>query len=306
MRPVSTNRVLTGRPGWRVLAAAALAGAFLGAVPAGAERLVDEKIFRALDGPLASDARIRPSRSRSTTARRSTFEVSPFQVFAPGAQIVVHGRLGDVLAPAPSDRWFTGRVAGDPSSLVVLARGRSLRGFVITERPRVGHRSGAPPLRRRAAGADRSSGRWTPRPSVPTRSATSPAARTPCPFPPDAAPRRAAGTTGAEQRHVLRGHRGRDRLRALHEVQLDGEPHEVRRRPLRLRLGDLPARRPRDAPGELPLHLDDVRRSVERHERTRPRRSPSSSPTGTRTAPPSPARRRTCSRERASAAASPT
>ena len=60
------------------------------------------------------------------------FEVSQLQVFAPDAQIVVHGRFGDTLAPAPTDRWFTGRVVGDPSSVVVLARGRSLRGFVVT------------------------------------------------------------------------------------------------------------------------------------------------------------------------------
>ena len=64
------NWVPVGRTGGRVLAAAALAFvAFLGAVPAEAQRLVDDGIFRILDGPLVPGARIRPSPSRSTTER---------------------------------------------------------------------------------------------------------------------------------------------------------------------------------------------------------------------------------------------
>jgi hypothetical protein len=104
----------------------------LGALPAAAERAVDERIFRTLDGPVAPDARLRTGPLTLEDGTDVELEVSPFQVFAPGAQIVVHGASGDTLAPPPSDRWFTGRVAGDPSSVVVLARGRSLRGFVLT------------------------------------------------------------------------------------------------------------------------------------------------------------------------------
>ncbi len=52
-----------------------------------------------------------------------TLEISPFKVFADDAEIVVHGPLGEWRAPAPSDRWFTGTVVGDPESLVVLALG---------------------------------------------------------------------------------------------------------------------------------------------------------------------------------------
>src|SRR5512140_2299912 len=126
------TEVPMGRLARRVVAAAALAVVFLGTVRAEAERIVDEGIFRALDAPLAANARVRLEPLTLDDGTDVEFEVSPLQVFAPGAQIVIHGKLGDFLGPAPSDRWFTGRVAGDASSIVVLARGRSLRGFVIS------------------------------------------------------------------------------------------------------------------------------------------------------------------------------
>lgn len=127
------SRVSRGRTGGRVLAAAALAAfALFGAARADAERVVDDRIFRVLDGPLEPYARITTQPVTLEDGASVEFEVSQLEVFAPGAQIVVHGRFGDTLAPAPTDRWFTGRVIGDPSSVVVLARGRSLRGFVVT------------------------------------------------------------------------------------------------------------------------------------------------------------------------------
>ncbi|HQQ76546.1 MAG TPA: M12 family metallo-peptidase, partial [Thermoanaerobaculia bacterium] len=127
------NRVPNGRKGRRVLAAAALASlALFGAVRADAERVVDDRTFRVLDGPLGPDVRITTPPVTLDDGSSIEFEVSQLQVFAPGAQIVVHGRFGDTLAPAPTDRWFTGRVVGDPSSVVVLARGLTLRGFVVT------------------------------------------------------------------------------------------------------------------------------------------------------------------------------
>ncbi|MEO8054659.1 MAG: M12 family metallo-peptidase [Acidobacteriota bacterium] len=127
------NRVSRGRTGGLVFAAVALAVfALFGAARADAERVVDDRTFRVLDGPLGPDARITTQPVTLDDGTSVEFEVSQRQVFAPDAQIVVHGRFGDVLAPAPTDRWFTGRVVGDPSSVVVLARGRSLRGFVIT------------------------------------------------------------------------------------------------------------------------------------------------------------------------------
>ena len=126
------NRVSRGRTGGRVLAAVALAAfALFGAVRADAERVVDDRTFRVLDGPLGPDVRITTAPVTLEDGTSVEFEVSQLQIFAPDAQIVVHGRFGDTLAPAPTDRWFTGRVVGDPSSVVVLARGRSIRGFVV-------------------------------------------------------------------------------------------------------------------------------------------------------------------------------
>ena len=122
-----------GRSGRRVAVAVALAVVLLGAARADAERVVDERIFRTLDGPLAPDARVRTGPLTLDDGTDVALEVSPFQVFAPDARIVVHGPLGDVLAPLPTDRWFTGHVAGDPLSVVVLARGRALRGFLVTD-----------------------------------------------------------------------------------------------------------------------------------------------------------------------------
>lgn len=127
------SRVPKGRTGRGVLTVAALALAFLAGVRAEAQRSVDERIFRALDEPLAPAALVRTEPLTLEDGTDVALEVSPLQVFAPGARIVVHGRLGDFLASPPSDRWFTGHVAGDPSSLVVLARGRGVRGLVISQ-----------------------------------------------------------------------------------------------------------------------------------------------------------------------------
>jgi hypothetical protein len=120
------------RTAGRVFAASLAAAALLGAAPAEGARPVDERIFRSLDGPLAAEARVSVGPLALEDGTEVELDVAPFQVFATGARIVVHGRFGDALAPLPADRWFTGRVLGDPTSVVVLARGRSLRGFVVS------------------------------------------------------------------------------------------------------------------------------------------------------------------------------
>ncbi len=128
------NGLPEGRTVRRVLAAFAAAAFVLSAAGrADAERVVDERIFRALDGPLGPDARVRTGLLTLEDGAEVTLEVTPFQPFAPGARVVIHGKLGDFLAPLPSDRWFTGHVAGDPESVVVLARGRGIRGLVMSD-----------------------------------------------------------------------------------------------------------------------------------------------------------------------------
>ena len=99
---------------------------------AAAQRAVDVQAFRSLEGPVAAGQKVVPQPITLDDGTTVTLEVSPLQVFADGAEIVVHGPLGDWRAPAPSDRWFTGVVVGDPDSLVVLALGKSVRGFIAT------------------------------------------------------------------------------------------------------------------------------------------------------------------------------
>src|SRR6266545_1072192 len=116
-----------GPASWRLLALAAVLWA---GGPAAAERLVDETPFRALDGPLAPGARVTIEPLTLEDGTDLVLDVSPIEIFAKNVEIVVHGATGDSRIAPPPDRWFTGRVIGDPHSFVVLARGRTLRGLV--------------------------------------------------------------------------------------------------------------------------------------------------------------------------------
>jgi Metallo-peptidase family M12/IPT/TIG domain/FG-GAP-like repeat len=118
-----------GRNAVRIVFLAAALGA---TGRARAERAVDDRPFRALDAPLAVGATVVLEPVALDDGTDVVLEVSRVEVFTKGAEIVVHGPDGDSLAPLPSDHWFTGRVSGDPESLVMLARGRGLRGFILT------------------------------------------------------------------------------------------------------------------------------------------------------------------------------
>jgi Metallo-peptidase family M12/IPT/TIG domain len=93
---------------------------------------VDERPFRVLDAPLASGARVTIEPLTLEDGTQLVLEVSPVEVFAKNVEIVVHGPDGDSHIAPPSDHWFAGRVVGDPESFVVLARGSTLRGLVVT------------------------------------------------------------------------------------------------------------------------------------------------------------------------------
>ncbi|HSB63125.1 MAG TPA: M12 family metallo-peptidase, partial [Thermoanaerobaculia bacterium] len=110
----------------------ALLAALLTGFPAAAERVVDDRPFRALDGPLVSGAHITIEPLSLDDGTAVALELTRMEPFTEDAQIVVHGPNGESRAPLPSDRWFTGRVSDDPESFVMLARGRSLRGFIVT------------------------------------------------------------------------------------------------------------------------------------------------------------------------------
>jgi hypothetical protein len=113
----------------RVVVLAAVLGAAGGAL---AERPVDERPFHALDGPMATGASVTLPPVTLDDGTDVVLEVARMEPFTKDAQIVVHGPDGDSLAPLPSDAWFTGRVAGDPESFVMIARGRGLRGLIVT------------------------------------------------------------------------------------------------------------------------------------------------------------------------------
>ncbi|HSB36508.1 MAG TPA: hypothetical protein VLH41_06495, partial [Thermoanaerobaculia bacterium] len=118
---------------WRGFLRLAGLAALLLAPPATAQRVVSEGFVQSLDGPHAPGARLVLEPLPLDDGTEVTLEVWPVEVFAKGAEIVVHGKNGDRRIAPPSDRWFAGRVAGDPSSIVVLARGRGLRGLIVTE-----------------------------------------------------------------------------------------------------------------------------------------------------------------------------
>ncbi len=56
-----------------------------------------------------------------TKGTSATAELERFRVFAPDAQIVLHGADGDTYLPAPGNAYFRGQLVGDPGSRVVLS-----------------------------------------------------------------------------------------------------------------------------------------------------------------------------------------
>ena len=290
-----------GRALWSRLA---LVAALLTGLPAAAEHVVDDRPFRALDGPLVSGVRITMEPLSLDDGTAVVLELIRVEPFTEGCRSSCTGRTATRDAPLPPDRWFTGRVSDDPDSFVMLARGRSLRGFIVT-RGRVAtigpekNVYGEGPHGRTLISHVRSRRGHAPEDAlVHVRNGLAAGA--------PGGPRAGSGRPPCpHDRHVLRRDRDRDGLRALHEEGIFGHRgRAVRRRSLRGDLRDLPARHPRDAAGELPFGLDDPATPGSR--RPPATRSANSFRTGTRTAPRSRAPSRTCSRAGASAEVSRT
>jgi hypothetical protein len=64
---------------------------------------------------------------------RVELELTRFRVFAEDAKIVVHTAEGDLLQPIPDNRYFHGKVVGEPNSIVVISmlEGGEVRGLIV-------------------------------------------------------------------------------------------------------------------------------------------------------------------------------
>ncbi|HUM03646.1 MAG TPA: hypothetical protein VL084_15250, partial [Thermoanaerobaculia bacterium] len=81
-------RTLSKRSRRLLLSSVALS--FLFAFTVNAQRPVEEKAFRALDGPRAAGVHVVMEPILLDDGTEVALEVSPLEVFAPGAEIVVH------------------------------------------------------------------------------------------------------------------------------------------------------------------------------------------------------------------------
>lgn len=85
-----------------------------------------------LSGPVRAGERVVVPRLTLDDGSEVSLDLEAFEVFAQGATIIEYTESGSRLLPPPADRYFRGSVIGDLDSLVVLASGSKLRGFVQT------------------------------------------------------------------------------------------------------------------------------------------------------------------------------
>jgi hypothetical protein len=85
-----------------------------------------------LSGPVRAGERFVIPRLALDDGSEVSLALEAFDVFAPGATIIEYTDHGPRWLAPPADSYFRGSVIGDPDSLVVLASGRKLRGFIYT------------------------------------------------------------------------------------------------------------------------------------------------------------------------------
>jgi hypothetical protein len=123
---------------------------------AGMRSNIDDASLLPLGRPLAHGTRVTVPRIPLVDGEPKTLELEELDVWAPNAEIVLFDAQGKTTTlPRPSVRYFRGTVAGDPDSMVFVALGRGVTGFVITkDRKFVLSSRPRPHLRDRQAVAD--------------------------------------------------------------------------------------------------------------------------------------------------------
>jgi metallopeptidase family M12-like protein len=94
----------------------------------------------------AVSRRVRLDRIPLYDAKRSAIDLEEFQVWAPGAKVILHGDNGVILErlDPPARRFFRGLVNGDPESFAFFSTdpsGRDIEGLIVTRDKRFAVRS---------------------------------------------------------------------------------------------------------------------------------------------------------------------
>jgi hypothetical protein len=97
---------------------------------------IDDGAFAPLNAPTKLGAKLKVSRIPLVDGEAADLELERFDVWAPNAEIKVYGADEEVLErlPLPNAKYYRGRVAGKPDSLVFISvTGRRIDGLVYTD-----------------------------------------------------------------------------------------------------------------------------------------------------------------------------
>jgi len=102
------------------------------ASPARVSVPLTQDVADALAGPVRAGEHVVVPKLVLDDGSTISLDLEAFEVFAPGAVIIEYTGKGPRRLAPPADRYFRGTVIGDLDSVVVLASGAKLRGFVYT------------------------------------------------------------------------------------------------------------------------------------------------------------------------------
>jgi hypothetical protein len=94
---------------------------------------VAKDVGAALSGPVRAGERVVVPRLALDDGSEVSLDLEAFDVFAPGTTIIEYADKGPRRLAPPTDRYFRGSVIGDLDSVVMLASGSKLRGFIYTK-----------------------------------------------------------------------------------------------------------------------------------------------------------------------------